>query len=402
MARRRTWPFVVLGGLSLSIASPAAAQIQPEAPPVSPEIPRFFARVSLGVGELWINDGLYSQWGRAVPLEVAGGLAIAPTVALFASVYAAPVVLRSSDEAELSGLNLYGAGPGVLVSLGRPNIFIGASASVSRLHIDRTGQPDATSHWGILGRLSVGTQWRVSPRWSLGLAGELTLGRMGWPQTGLEPEPEAYIAKGFALLFSGTVGSPSAETAGAAEGEPAPEHDHAGFYLNAGLGVGQIWVTGGIGTGGISGLAAPLDLAIGWALTPSLVAFGDFYDAYAPRPAFAIIPLTDLELTGVGPGVRYDWRPFDLYGTASVLVSRINYHSELPADHRYQIDQTSDWGLMGRVSVGKQWWVSARWGLGLAAEAVLGRAQTGFPGYDDAAHAYTIKGLAGLVSACFD
>ena len=66
----------------------------------------------------------------------------------------------------------------MLVQLPRPNIFLAGSLSLSQLQIDRVSEPDEASHGGIVGRLSIGTQWRTSTRWMLGVAGELTLGRM--------------------------------------------------------------------------------------------------------------------------------------------------------------------------------------------------------------------------------
>lgn len=170
----RGWLFALAGGLLVLAARSAIAQN--EAPP---ELPRGFARASVGVGELWIHDPSYAQWGRIIPLEVAGGVAVAPRLALFGAFYGTRIVAPISDEYRLSSVTLYGMGPGVQWQLEQPNVFIAGSVSVSRLHIDRADtQPDGTSHWGILGRLSLGTQWRAAPHWWLGLAGELTLGRM--------------------------------------------------------------------------------------------------------------------------------------------------------------------------------------------------------------------------------
>ncbi len=42
-------------------------------------------------------------------------------------------------------------------------------------------------------------------------------------------------------------------------------------------------------------------------------------------------------------------------------------------DTIYGGESSSAWGLTGRFSVGKEWWVSSNWGLGLAGELLLGR-----------------------------
>ena len=120
-----------------------------------------------------------------------------------------------------------------LMLLPGPNIVVAGSTSISRLHVDyaTSGWEDETSLWGILGRLSVGRQWRASRDWSLGLAGELLLGRMGWADP-RPPQMSPYIARGFALQFSGAFGAASA--AGVVASEPSSgRHAHDDFFLNA-------------------------------------------------------------------------------------------------------------------------------------------------------------------------
>jgi hypothetical protein len=366
-----------------------------------------FLAATVGVGELWIDNGTHQTWGQTVPFELSAGFAITPNVALFAAGYLARIVFPVDDLAKENTLDLRAAGLGVKVSLPRPDIFVAASTSISRLHIDYTTWPDETSRWGVLGRLSVGRQWSASPNWSLGLAGELTYGRMAWADT-LPPLPGPYVAKGFSLLFSGAFGgATSGSAAGVVASEPISEgadgvHAHDGFFLNASVGLGKLWLTGGYGDDAISGGARSLDLSAGYAVAGSLVLFGAFYEIFAPNPSFSRVPLADLELHGVGPGVRYYLPPFNVFFEGALLVSRIGYHDNFPGDGKYGVNETSDWRPTARASVGWEGWVSASWGLGIACEGLIGRLPSRLRPTDDSGPSYTVKGLSLLLSASFN
>jgi hypothetical protein len=380
----------------------------PEAPaPLPPPAPRApdddaivpFIAASLGVGELWIENSDEQVYGRTVPFELSAGVDLGQNVALFAAGYVARIVFPISDFAQTNTVDIYGAGPGVKVRLTRPNIFIAGSAAISRLHIDHTAWDDQTSRWGVLGRLSVGRQWSVSRSWSLGLAGELTYGRMAWGGTTLPPVPSGYVAKGFSLLFSGAFGGATSESAGA----PASEaHAHDGFFLNASVGVGKLWMTGGPGNVDIAGGATMLDLSAGYALTRSLGLFAAFSEVYVPSPPYTNAALADLELHGLGPGARYYLMPFNVFFEGALLISRLGYHNTFPGDGRYGLNQTSDLRPIARATIGWERWIAANWGLGVAGEALFGWLPPHQPSGYDPSPSYKVKGLSLLLSASFN
>ena len=381
---------------------PTLAASPPLAPP-DDGLP-FFVAATVGVGELWIKNDAAQTWGQTVPFEISGGVTLTPDLALFAEGYFARIVYPISDRAWTNTLDLRAAGLGMRFHLPGPDIFVAGSASISRLHVDyaTSGWEDETSLWGILGRLSVGRQWRASRDWSLGLAGELLLGRMAWADP-RPPQPGPYIARGFALQFSGAFGATSA--AGVVASEPSSgRHTHDSFFLNASAGLGKLWLTGGDvnSNNNISGGSRTLDLSAGYAITRSLVLFGAFFEVFAPNPANAVQPLADLELHGVGPGVRYYLSPFNVFVEGALPISRIGFHNNVPGDGRYGTNETSAWRPMARASIGWEGWVSANWGLGVACEALLGRLPSRQRPTDDPGPSYTVKGLSLLLSASFN
>jgi hypothetical protein len=439
--RRLAWPV----GLSLLLARSAAAQVDaepqvvpqgepdpgetsgdvpaPAEPPVAPPAPMPappapptlvpddgsfgvgpFLTASLGLGELWINNGVHQTWGQTVPFELAAGVAITPDVALFAAGYAARIVFPVSDDSKTNTLDLYAAGAGLKLRPTPLKIFFAVSISVSQLYIDHASQPDETSRWGILARGSVGRQWSPSPHSSLGLAGEVTYGRMDWGgETGFSP-PNAYVAKGFSLLFSGGFGGATAEGAAdvVASEAAAGYHAHDGFFLNVGVGLGKVWLTEGYIDAEISGTTALLDLSAGYAITPNLVIFGAFSESFAGSPTYDRVFLADLELRGVGPGVRYYVMPVNFFFEGAALVSRVDYHDTFPADTRYGINQTSEWRPVWRAAVGREWWIAANWGLGLACQAFYGSLPSKLPSTGESADSYKVKGLSLVLAASFN
>lgn len=81
--------------------------------------------------------------------------------------------------------NLYGAGLGLKYYLTPRSFFVSGSLSLARLNYQSMdsyfpdGSTGDTSHWGAWARFAVGREWPVTPNWSVGMAGELQIGRMG-------------------------------------------------------------------------------------------------------------------------------------------------------------------------------------------------------------------------------
>ena len=355
----------------------------------------------LGLGQLQVTFADHTISGSAYPLGLAGGIAAASNLILFGELYEAHVFRPIGNRDNLSSLNLYGLGPGLKYYFKSTNVFLSGTLLLSRLGYTDT----ESSHWGVTGRFSIGKEWWVSPSWSLGLTGDVLLGRMEGKTFGYPDESYTYTTKGFSLLFSSSFSYPSgmslsADKPGAPSGDgphagtpsdsSAGYHTHDGFYVSARLGLGWLWVSTD-GGGSISGSGYPLALSAGFALTERLVLIGEFYRASLLDPKTNGYGLANLDLQGFGPGLKYYFMPSNIFLSSSLLISEISYHNGIPGDTRYGTSETSPWGIAGRFGSGKEWWISAEWGLGISAEGLFGHMGD-----------YTVKGFALLGSASFN
>jgi len=148
-------------------------------------------------------------------------------------------------------------------------------------------------------------------------------------------------------------------------------HTHDGFMLRLGLGFGYGSESrkGEDFTVSYSGVAGLFDLAIGWTL---FECFGVHLSAWDWAAGDATRSNDhDPSVTGYsvgvvagGAGVTYFLMPWSAYLSASVGVGDLRLEN---ADGD-KVAMTSPWPAVHAV-VGKEWWVSANWGLGAALAA---------------------------------
>jgi hypothetical protein len=145
---------------------------------------------------------------------------------------------------------------------------------------------------------------------------------------------------------------------------------HDGFFIRPELGVGYVSTKGtqdGV-TLKVSGSGATLGLAIGGAVTENFILAAQVWDIVASSPD-AEVSGGGLSASGsvdgtsavVGYGVLLNW----------YLQNNV-YLAVTPSLTRLVLEDgsstgTSEWGVGLRGAVGKEWWVSNNWGLGLAA-----------------------------------
>jgi hypothetical protein len=148
---------------------------------------------------------------------------------------------------------------------------------------------------------------------------------------------------------------------------------HFGFFIRPELGFG--YFSSSASQGGtdatISGGGGVFALAIGGAVSENFIVAGQVWDYIASSPTLKVngvnIPISNGSSAGVvGYGVLLNWylQPSNLYiavtPSFTKLVSSDGTSSE-----------TSEWGFGVRGAVGKEWWVSDHWGIGLAASLAL-------------------------------
>jgi hypothetical protein len=170
-------------------------------------------------------------------------------------------------------------------------------------------------------------------------------------------------------------------------------HAHDGFYLRLSFGGG--YAATSISTEGTkrtySGVNFPFDLAIGTAVQPNLVVFMEAYWAYAfvsgrqPGEAYLGDYTLGLAMKGLGAGVAYYFMPANIYVSGSLLLHKIDVDHLMISDDdgigESWGDDTNDsptlavHGFATNLMAGKEWWVSRDWGLGVAAQLMLGTAE---------------------------
>ena len=188
-----------------------------------------------------------------------------------------------------------------------------------------------------------------------------------YPVRGPNPDPEA----------PGSVRAPGAET-------------HDGFYLRLQLGLGYTRMSTHTMMSDVSlaGFSDSLGIALGGALNSHLIIYGTLIESTARSPKGKIDgPLSSAVsdgmlvgtvsvggfgvagVAGVGAGVAY-YLDSNVFFAGSLLASRL-----VADDTNGNTVAKSDWGFTFEGQVGKEWWVSDNWGVGVAGQLLLGAMQ---------------------------
>ena len=157
-------------------------------------------------------------------------------------------------------------------------------------------------------------------------------------------------------------------------------HAHDGFFLRLGLGGGYARTSISIDGEKLtySGTSIPVNLAVGAAIRPNLILFGEVISTqlYSPNSKYAGEKRTassmNVNIQGIGPGVAYYFMPINIYVSGSILLHKVSYTDD---NDDYEATDLSTIGFAANLRAGKEWWVSPNWGLGLAAHFMLGTAK---------------------------
>jgi hypothetical protein len=149
---------------------------------------------------------------------------------------------------------------------------------------------------------------------------------------------------------------------------PAPEstvHRHLGFYLHLDIGVGYLSSSPSqpSGASSVSGAALPFSIVIGGAVAEDWILAGDLWAAAGPSPSGSSWGNT--AFGGLGFNVTHYFMP------ANVYISLTPSFTSLVFDTNQGYQNFADRAATGfgvKVAVGKEWWVSDHWGLGVAAQ----------------------------------
>jgi len=373
---------------------------------------RFQLDARLGLGTLKVTaDDSPMLNGLGLPLVLSAGLSLTRALGVFGEISDTHMLLFDTEASNgTSVFDIYGAGLGLKYYV-TPNYFISGSASIARLQFQRGDHAMDISHWGKLARVSAGREWPVSPTWSVGVAGEYQVGAMqsgglarGYPT---DPPEKRYRFSGLSILVLASFHQAEAS----APGTPAPPSSPSSFglYLDMQVGMGRLWPRVGAPFW-ITGTSIPLALSAGIHVTKAVVLFGELSDIHMFGPSAAGGPLLySLDLYGVGLGLKYYLTPRAWFLSVSASLAQLHYEGLTDISGSFR-SETSRWGVLARMAVGREWPISPSWSLGAAGEVQWGTMDVGdnFQGkvYDGGEPTngapYTIKGLSLLGLATFN
>ena len=150
-------------------------------------------------------------------------------------------------------------------------------------------------------------------------------------------------------------------------------HRHDGFYLRMFLGLGYTAMSLEDQDLDVSGGGGAFGIAAGFAVSDNLIVYAEIFDDIAVNPKVKINGMTgDTEdvnagVVAIGAGLAYYIQPSNIYvsGTLSLGQITVQQNGEEVGE--------SEFGPGVSLMVGKEWWVSNNWGVGVAAQLYAGR-----------------------------
>jgi len=160
-------------------------------------------------------------------------------------------------------------------------------------------------------------------------------------------------------------------------------HMHDGLYLRLQLGGGYNQASAVGEDLAIKGAAAGFNFELGYAIVENLILFGRLGGTSVSSPDIELGGVTvegtdddvSSNFSGLGAGVTYYFMPVNVYVTSAITASNLSI-----TDDGDELADT-DSGPALHLGVGKEWWVSRNWGIGVGAEVVVGRIRS--EGEDD-------------------
>lgn len=148
---------------------------------------------------------------------------------------------------------------------------------------------------------------------------------------------------------------------------------HLGFFLRPDLGLGYLSAseTAGSTDVSISGLAGTFGLDIGGAFVEDWIIGVHVYDAVATNPTVSVgsrsgtAQNASLSMLAIGPSLTHYFQPTNVYFTFTPAVTTMTTTRSSGASNN------TDIGFGAKVAIGKEWWVSEHWGLGLNTHAAF-------------------------------
>lgn len=191
-------------------------------------------------------------------------------------------------------------------------------------------------------------------------------------------------------------------TLGFAESAP---HTHDGFFLNLALGFGYQSFEYSGNTAYIpdleaKGVASEFDIKLGGRIAPNTllhatlagVSNGEDLEVSSTRGSYSTSEKSE-SMSFLGIGLTY-YLPINVFLSGSIGLASFNLQDNGDDGN---IEGSTEEGLGFQVAVGKEWWVSDNWGLGVSAAFTYGSAEDKHDAGDASAY-----GINVMFSATFN
>ena len=152
-------------------------------------------------------------------------------------------------------------------------------------------------------------------------------------------------------------------------GDDDSKHKHDGFYLRLTTGIGSSTSSEKVEGEelSISGVSGNTTLGVGYAVVENLILNLDIFGNLVDNPTVEINGAeigeanAELSISNIGIGATYYIMPANVYLTGSIALASGTLES-----YGQKIESDAGYGI--NVAVGKEWWVSDNWGIGIAGQ----------------------------------
>jgi hypothetical protein len=167
-------------------------------------------------------------------------------------------------------------------------------------------------------------------------------------------------------VLSAFVGAPAYAQAPPPQPYNSTINRHLGFALRLDGGIGYTGTSATVFGSDVSikGGSGAFGLVIGGAVAENFILGADLWDTVAFSPTVngaSTSGNTSLTLAGFGVNLTYYFMPANVYVSLSPSVTTLSLTSG-------GVSGSTDTGFGMKLGVGKEWWVSDHWGLGVAGQ----------------------------------
>jgi hypothetical protein len=146
------------------------------------------------------------------------------------------------------------------------------------------------------------------------------------------------------------------------------QSSHVGFHFQGDLGVGGSQSTASDAGDEVkySGPGGLYSLAVGGSVVPNLIIGAQLWGASVSDVRLTVngssqtLDGITYQTYGFGPMVKFYAMPANIYLAVTPSIAQLRLSDD------NQNEDTTKWGPALRLAVGKEWYVSQRWGMGLA------------------------------------